>query len=283
MPANTKKRKKTTWTAKTKTNKGVNSIKKKKNNKKYDKKTIIILSVCVLSVIALFVIIFTVKGSHTRNNPVNLKGDIAWGVDVSAHNGKINWEKVSQKAEFAFIRVGYSGWAKGETNADKKAKYNLSQANKYKVPAGVYYYSQATNEKEAKKEAEFLLKKIKGYDVSLPVVIDFEYPTRGKKRIGRLHMAHLSKKEKTAVINAFCDRVRKAGYTPGVYASTAVFESELNVKDFPKDVFIWVADYNKKNSYAGYYDIWQYTSKGTCKGIKSSDVDLNYFYIKNRL
>ena len=283
MPTTTKKRKKPTSSAKTKRKKSGKGGKKKKNSNKPDKKTIIILIVAVLCVISLFVIIFTVKGSHTRNNPVNLKGDIAWGIDVSAHNGKIDWAKVSQKAEFVFIRVGYSGWAKGEVNSDKKAKYNLAQANKYKVPAGVYYYSQATDKKEAKKEAAFLLKKIKGYDISLPVVIDFEYPTKSGKRIGRLHKAGLTKKEKTAVINAFCDKVRDAGYTPGVYASTAVYESELNVKDFPKDVFIWVADYNKKNTYAGYYDIWQYSESGTCKGIKSNDVDLNYFYIKNRL
>ncbi len=264
---------------------------KKKEANALSKKNIIIIIACVLALAGVITAIVLASGAASINPKTRAgiesidKGDDnpAWGIDVSSHNGKINWKKVSKKADFAFIRVGYRGYATGEINADKKAKANLSGANKNKVPVGVYFYSQAINEKEAIKEAKFLLKSIKDYDVTLPVVIDFEYAYSKGKITGRLYKAGLSKKEKTALINAFCDTVRKAGYTPGVYASSYIYRSHLNMKSIPDDVFIWVADYNGRVTYSGYYDIWQYSEKGKCEGVSSKKVDTNYFYTKKRL
>ncbi|MBQ3904969.1 MAG: glycoside hydrolase family 25 protein [Eubacterium sp.] len=276
MATTTKKRKKPTSSA-------ARKKAKKKNGGKKNSKTVITLILCaaILSIIAAGVFIITQGSKSAKNNPAPLKGEVAWGIDVSNHNGKINWKKVSEKAEFTFIRVGARGYSRGEIYPDTTYKYNLKHAEKYGVPAGVYFYSQATNEKEAQEEAAFALKAIKGYSVSLPVVIDFEYPTVNGSHAGRLFNAGLTKKERTAVINAFCDRVRKAGYTPGIYASSYIYRTELNMKDIPDDVFIWVADYNKEVTYTGYYDIWQYSETGSCDGIKGN-VDTNHFYIKNR-
>ena len=136
---------------------------------------------------------------------------------------------------------------------------------------------------EAKEEAEFLIKTIKDYNVTLPVVIDYEYPMVNGKHTGRLFNAGLTVKERTEVINAFCDKVRSAGYTPGIYASSWIYNSRLDMKSIPDDVFIWVADYNESVTYGGYYDIWQYSETGSCDGVSSKNVDTNYFYIKNRV
>ncbi len=273
MASVTKKRKKPTSSAKRKA--------AKKGNKT-QKKGLIALIICAVLLLGTAAGILIANGKKpVKSNPAPLNGDVAWGIDVSSHNGKIDWKKASEKAQFAFIRVGARGYTEGEINADKKAEYNLKHANRYGVPAGVYFYSQAVNEREAEKEADFTLKAIKKYNVTLPVVIDFEYAMSGGSHTGRLYNASLTKKERTALINAFCDKVRKAGYTPGIYASSYIFRTELNMKEIPDDVFIWVADYNKAVTYLGYYDIWQYSEKGSCSGV-SGNVDMNYFYVKNR-
>ena len=270
---------------KKKSSNGRKTAAKNKKSSSLSKKQIITLIVCIVSVIAVAASVIA-AGSRApkREHSISEIGkEKAWGIDVSSHNGKIDWKKVSEKADFAFIRVGYRGYSKGEINYDKKAKYNIEGAIKNGIPVGVYFYSQAINEKEAEKEAEFLLKRIRGFDITLPLVIDFEYAYSNGKPVGRLNSAKLTKKEKTALINAFCTRVRKAGYTPGVYASSYIYRSHISVKSLPYDVFIWVADYNGRVTYDGYYDIWQYSERGKCDGVSSKYVDTNYFYTKKRL
>lgn len=250
---------------------------KKKTKKKTNLKTIFV----IIAAFVLLVSIIAVASKAKNNNlPLPINKDIAYGIDVSSHNGKIDWKKVKNEVDFAFIRVGYRGYANGSVNLDKRAEYNLKKANKYGVPVGVYFYSQAINNKEAEEEAKFLIKHIQHYSISLPVVIDFEYAYAKGKMIGRLADANLNKKEITSVINAFCKKVKKAGYIPAVYASTYIYESKINVKSLDKNIMIWVADYNKKITYDGDYDFWQFSKKGKCSGISSKYVDTNYWYIK---
>ncbi|MCR5206981.1 MAG: glycoside hydrolase family 25 protein [Eubacterium sp.] len=275
MATTTRKRKKTT--SKTKRKKA-----KKKNTVRDNKRITVAVAVSVILLAALVSVLLFIRGSAPKGK-IELSREVAEGIDVSSHNGKINWNKVSENTDFAFIRVGCRGYTQGEISKDSRADYNLKHANRNGVPVGVYFYSQAVNEKEAEEEAEFLIESIKNYNVSLPVVIDFEYPTKSGKHTGRTFEAGLSKKERTVLINAFCDRVRTAGYTPGVYASSYIYKSELIMKSIPKDVFIWVADYNESVTYNGFYDIWQYSEKGSCKGVSSKYVDKNYFYTKKRL
>lgn len=238
----------------------------------------IIFSVCLLIVLSAVLGAFSSK--RGSNEFANINKDVAYGIDVSHHNGKIDWETVKGEVDFAFIRVGFRGYTDGALHVDSKAKYNLKNANKSKIPIGVYFYSQAVNEQEAKQEAEFLISKIKGYDISLPVVIDFEYPFKNGSPIGRLAEADLSRKERTQLINAFCDKVESEGYIPAVYASSSIFRNQINVKKLNKNAMIWVADYNKNITYGGNYDFWQFSEKGKCKGVSSKYVDTNYWYIQ---
>ncbi len=249
-----------------------------KNNKQINKKALI--SVCAVFLVIVTVLTAVLVEKNIRSNLVHLNKDVAYGIDVSHHNGKINWKKVKDEVDFAFIRVGYRGYKDAEIYLDSKAKRNLKNANKYEVPVGVYFYSQAINEDEAEEEAKFLLKNIKDYKISMPVVIDFEYASVNGKDGGRLHDAGLSRKEKTSLINAFCKKVEKAGYTPAVYASSYMFKYFINTRKLDSDIMIWVADYNKNISYSGDYDFWQFSRKGKCKGVSSEYVDTNYWYIE---
>ena len=96
-----------------------------------------------------------------------------WGIDVSYHNGTIDWEKAkADGVEFAIIRVAYRGYENGKLKVDTQAYNNMKNANAAGVPIGVYIFSQAVSAKEAKQEADFIVKNIKGYKIDLPVVLD---------------------------------------------------------------------------------------------------------------
>lgn len=249
---------------------------KKKNNKK---QLALIISISMLTVVLVITALATI--THHKNKPVlSADNNIAEGIDVSSHNGKIEWDVVSENTDFAIIRVGYRGYGNGEIFKDKKAKYNLNHATSNGIPVGAYFYSQATNDDEAIEEAKLAIKMCKGYDIALPIFIDFEYACNSNGEMdGRLYNANLTPKQATSLINAFCKEIKKAGYTPGVYASSSVFLSKMKMSSLDSDAVIWVADYNDKVSYINSYDIWQYTSKGKLDGVKSKYVDKNHWYL----
>ena len=257
------------------------TTKKKTRSKKsttfFTKKRVI--AIVLLLAVSVSGVLFALNSNHSHT-PITYEfgKSKAYGIDISSHNGKIDWKEASKEIDFAFIRVGCRGYDSGEIFLDKKAKTNMKNAEKAKVPFGVYIYSQAINEREAVEEAKFLLKNIKGYDVKLPLVFDFEYPTKNGEQIGRLHDAQLNKKERTDIINAFCKTVKDAGYTPALYASSYIYRSYISVKNLESGTVIWIADYNKKVTYAGKYDIWQFSEKGKCSGVSSKYVDTNYWY-----
>ncbi len=258
--------------------------KKKKNAQPISKKNIIVIIVSAVLILCLTVgaVLTHNNSNRSRSVPLDVDKDVAFGIDVSAHNGEIDWEKVSGEADFAFIRVGYRGYSNGTLSADKRAKYNLKHAKRAGMPVGVYFYSQAVTPEEAEEEADFVLNFIKNYRVTLPVVIDYEYAYDNGELGGRLYNAVLGKNEGAEIINAFTEKVSSAGYTAGVYASTNFYETKINVKKLDKSTVIWVADYNKNITYDGDYDIWQYSKSGSCGGVPSKYVDNNYWYLKER-
>ena len=194
-------------------------------------------------------------------------------------NGEIDWSKVKENVDFAFIRVGYRGYDQGSIQKDKNAQTNLHQANKYKIPVGVYIYSQATTVDEAIEEAKFALDSVIWHDITLPIIIDFEYPTdKDGNKFGRLYNAKLTNKDKTDIINAFCNTIKNSGYKYGVYASANVFMHDLNAKDLIDDTFIWVAQYSDKLKYTKAVNVWQYSKTGKIDGVPSKNVDLNYWF-----
>lgn len=208
---------------------------------------------------------------------------IANGIDVSQWQGNIDWKKVKKSGvEFAIIRVGYRGSSSGALRADSRYLSYIKGALKAGIKVGVYIYSQATSPAEAKAEANFVLKRIQGYDISMPVVLDYEFYTSSS---GRLYKAHLSKREATDVCKAFCRTVENAGYTPMVYGNCDMMNNHLYAEELAQDYLMWLANFGKNNgtdrgfatTYIGTYSFWQYTSRGRVPGI-GGYVDCNFWY-----
>lgn len=199
---------------------------------------------------------------------------ITYGIDVSYYQGNIDWKKVKADGiDFAIIRVGYRGSGEGKLNEDSCFKQNIEGALDAGVKVGVYIFSQAITKKEAREEANYILDRIKDYDITLPVVLDYEFTGDP----GRLKAANLSKKKATNICLEFCDTVQAAGYTPMVYANPDMLINYLNPEDISSKYLIWLAHYTTETSYTGKYDYWQYSSEGSVDGI-IGNVDMNFFY-----
>ena len=208
-------------------------------------------------------------------------------IDVSSHNGSsIDWTKVKNDGiEYAIIRVGFTGYTKSKhsLNYDTYYEQNITGAINAGIPVGVYWYSQALNESEAKAEANYLLSAIKGYDIELPVYFDYEFAGRSE---GRLDSAWstgaLNKTKMTANTRAFCETVKAAGYTAGVYANAYFLSTNIDGAGLASSYPIWLAHYTTQSNYSGDYDMWQYTDTGKVNGINDT-VDCNFLYNKTKV
>ena len=209
------------------------------------------------------------------------------GVDVSYYNGTIDWTKAKKAGvQYAIIRVGYRGYgAAGTLCTDTQFLNNIKGAQKAGIKIGVYYFTEAINEKEAIEEAEYCIDKISDYEITLPVAIDYEFPTSGGKPVGRMYNAKLSKSAATKNVTAFCKTIKAAGYTPMVYANKSDLSSLIDGAALSKNYKIWHANYTTNTTYSGKYEFWQYTSSGKVNGIpgNSGKVDCNFWYTKTKL
>lgn len=197
------------------------------------------------------------------------------GIDVSYHQGNIDWNAVKNAGiEFAFVRVGYRGYGSGQLNDDVRYVQNLQGALNAGLRVGVYVFSQAINETEAVQEANYILDRIGGYNITLPVVIDYEYTS---DPTGRLVAAGLSADQQTSICAAFCNTVAARGYTPMIYANYDMLVHHMNGTLLGTNYKIWLARYNSYAGYTGNYTYWQYTSNGNVPGI-SGRVDRNFWY-----
>lgn len=191
------------------------------------------------------------------------------GIDVSKFQDKIDWKKVAAAGvKFAIIRLGFRGMNEGSLELDNFYKTNISGALANGIKVGVYFFSQAVSTEEAVEEAEFVLKNIKGYDVTYPVVFDTEKVTTYDARANNLSMA-----ERTDICLAFCDRIREAGYTPMIYANTRYMFMGIDLSRL-EDVEKWFAVYSKDIKFPYEFGILQYSESGHVDGI-AGNVDLD--------
>lgn len=216
--------------------------------------------------------------TYAHNSRFDTGYTIVNGIDVSSHNGSIDWGAVKASGiDYAIIRAGYRTMQSGTLGEDTNFRANIQGALNAKLKVGVYIFSQATNQNEAVEEANYILGKIAGYNISLPVVIDFEY---GPNNTGRLADANLDIDTATAVCAAFCNTVKSAGYTPMIYANKYMLESRVRGDVLGQHYKIWLANYTTQTSYTGEYYVWQYSSAGAVGGV-AGRVDCNFFYEKN--
>lgn len=194
--------------------------------------------------------------------------DAKVGVDVSAHQGRIDWQAVKEAGvDFAMIRVGYRGYDLGGIYIDECFEANMEGALAAGLDVGVYFYSQAISVTEALEEAELVLEAVEGYELTWPVVFDWEC-------IGEAARTwDLSAKTVTACTAAFCDAVEKAGYIPAFYFNQSMSQTTFRLRELQQYDF-WLAQYNEAMTFPYDVAMWQYTNRGTVPGIDVT-VDLN--------
>lgn len=184
-------------------------------------------------------------------------------IDVSTWQGSIDWKKVKAAGyEHAIIRAGYGREA---SQVDNRFEQNYKNARAAGVKVGVYWYSYAVDKADAIKEANACLQVLGGRALDMPVYFDMEESS----------MTKLGKTKLTEMAKAFCDTIKKGGYTPGVYSNPTWFNNYLDYKGLKKLYSIWLAQYYKEAQYE--CDVWQYASDGKVSGI-SGKVDMNIIY-----
>ena len=190
---------------------------------------------------------------------VTANGAIAQGVDVSKHNGAVNWNQVAAAGmKFTFIKVGST-----KSGVDPQFAANITGAQAAGLKTGVYLYSYATTPEQAREEANLVLQWIDGYTVNYPVVFDIE---------DRCHKG-LSNQQLIDLVNAFCTTIDEAGYYPMVYSYKNFFDGKLGICGWDR----WVAQYNSSCEHNNNVCFWQYSSSGKVNGF-GGRVDVNYQY-----
>ena len=191
------------------------------------------------------------------------------GIDVSSHQGVIDWNLVAQDGvEFAFIRVGFRGHgSEGKLVVDEMFHTNIQQAKEAGVKVGVYMFSQATTEAELDEEVQLVLDNIASYQLDCPVVYDVEMIS------GNGRMNNLTPEERTNLTLRFCEKIAQAGYRPMIYHNTEMAAIRIDyaaLEAYDK----WYAAYNRRMFFPYEFKVWQYSDKGSVQGIKTN-VDMN--------
>ena len=214
-----------------------------------------------------------VDKDSTENTKIKKSNDkISFGIDVSAWQKEIDWKKVKEAGvDFVIIRCGYRGAKTGVLVEDSYFYKNLQGAKDAGIDVGVYFFTQALNETEAVEEASMVLALVGDTELDYPIFIDTEN-TNGRAD-------SLDKNTRTAVCDAFCKTIERAGKKAGVYASRNWFNTKLDDDKLESHVR-WVAEYASTTAYAKRYEMWQYTSSGSIDGINGR-VDLDVSYIGN--
>lgn len=190
------------------------------------------------------------------------------GIDISHWQGDIDFQKVKESGvEFVYIRVGRGNGIGKEYVLDDKFKQNIEGFNQVGIPVGVYFYSYANSIKDAEKEAKWVLKQIKNYQVDLEIVFDWE-------NWSFFQEFDLSFYQLTEVSNAFTKTVKKKGYQGMLYSSKNYLETIW----YPVDDAVWLAHYTEQTNYEGKYKVWQICNNGKVPGISDNLVDINILY-----
>lgn len=192
------------------------------------------------------------------------------GIDVSRYQNEIDWKEVAseEKVEYAFIRLGIRGYTEGEIMEDERFEENIKGALDNDIAVGIYFFTQAISEEEAKEEAEYVLEMVESYRVDYPIVLDVEALSNQNARAG-----NLTKEERTKYCIIFCETIKEAGYHPMIYGNLKTFMLMLDLEQL-EEYDKWFAFYNTELYFPYDLSVWQYSDGGSIPGIKG-DVDLN--------
>jgi len=214
--------------------------------------------------------------SNTRTNYTDIfnthkNENTKIGLDISKWQGDIDFNKLLENnVEFVMLRVGYQKDFNSDTNIIDPYFYNnIKKLNELDIPVGVYFYSYATTTKEAHEQALWVLNKIKDYNISLPIVFDFE--SWDKFSTLKLSLHDINEISKT-----FLSTIKVNGYDAMNYSSKFYLENIWNINEYP----VWLANYTSKTEYTGDYVMWQLCNNGKIDGI-NGNVDIDVLYDLN--
>ena len=238
----------------------------------------------ILSVLAMMVLLTACGAPKLAENPYGPEdfiyqedyltcaaGESRLGVDVSSHQGVIDWQAVADSGvEFAMIRIGFRGYLEGEINADTMARANIEGAKAAGLDVGVYFFSQALTRQEAAREAAWCVTFLENTELEMPLVFDWEHVESAEARTAGFEDGSLL----TACAQSFCDVVTAAGYEPMVYLN--VYQArDLYDLTALQDYGFWIAQYVDGLDFPHAVDLWQYTESGEVDGIQGRvDLDL---------
>ena len=212
-----------------------------------------VLTGILLAVLVLF---------HAKT--ANAAEPVSKGIDVSQWQGDVDWKQV--KAEgIDFVMLGIGRYRNGVGIPDPRFEYNMKNALANDIKVGVYLYSEAATEEEAREEADFVLDQIDGYKISYPVAFDIE---------DDIHRA-MTNKQRTDITIAFLEVIEEAGYYPMIYASESWLNYSMDLTRLTR-YDKWVARWAQTVAFTP-LSMWQYSSTGKVKGI-NANVDLDYSY-----
>lgn len=195
------------------------------------------------------------------------------GIDISEWQSDIDWQRVANDGiDFAIIRLGYRGYTEGKLNLDINFIENMEEALDSGLDVGVYFFSQAITEQEAIEEAQMCIDYLRNYDITYPVVFDWETVNSASARTNNINGTVL-----TNCAIAFCETIENAGYEAMIYANKELSLRTLDLSrltDYP----FWFAGYTTYPEFYYGFDMWQYTSDGSVNGIEGR-VDMNIEFI----
>ena len=215
---------------------------------------------------------FTIMGTEISYNGEDF--EVLRGIDVSEHQLDIDWTQVAQSGvDYAYIRVGRRGYTEGGLFEDPYFTDNIKGAQSAGIKVGVYMFSQAISVQEAIEEANFVLDRIGSYNITLPIVFDWEKIEDASARTANMTML-----SRTDCAVAFCETIKNAGYTPCVY-----FNRNLGYYGYDltrlTDYEFWFS--LPESGFPNFYyavDMWQYSFTENVKGI-SVETDMNLWFI----
>lgn len=191
------------------------------------------------------------------------------GIDVSKYQGEIDWEAVKNDGiDYAIIRVGIRGYSEGGILEDEFFRQNIEGAIANGIPVGVYFFTQAVNEAEALEEADFVIGMLQGYELTYPVYLDIEDVKKESCRTNGLTV-----EERTNNAKVFLERIREAGYEPGLYGNMKSFLLMVDLASL-EQYDKWFAGYTLPIYYPYEYKMLQYSEKGKVAGVPAA-VDIN--------
>ncbi len=196
-------------------------------------------------------------------------------IDVSSHQGEVDWKAVKKAGiDFVYIRLGLRGYESGALALDDYYLENIKAARKAGLNVGVYFFSQALTREEVEEEADFVIENLKGHDIDLQVVYDFELvQVEGSRTLETEGVDY------TANAIAFCKKIQDAGYESMIYTN-GYFAENFYDMNILSSYDIWFANYNEQPELSSGFAVWQYTEEGSIETAGLAPLDFDLIFVK---